>query len=178
MNKVYLIISLLLVGGMNAVLADQATVNALQESGAELTQAQADAIGSAQGAALVDEIAGLIPSCDASAVAGATIATIVSAAVTASPELAVSVASSAISAAPSQATVIKDAVSAAAPEQADAIMSLPVALSVSPAGDGCENTNIKRNIGTSDTPSNRVAASRRPPPGVSIFGGTSVSPSN
>jgi len=133
MKRVYLIVSLLLAISANVAMADQATVDALQEAGVELTKAQTAAIASAQGAELANEIAGLVPSCDGSGIASETRATIISAAVSASPELAELIEASVMNASPSQAAGINNM--------------------------GCEDPNAGRNIGTLDVRSNNVSVS-------------------
>ena len=95
MFKKRLIVSLLLVVNTGVVMADQAMVDAHEKAGVDLTEAQTAALATAQGAELANDISGLIPSCDGSAIARETTEIIISAA------------------------------AAAAPEQADVIMSLP-----------------------------------------------------
>jgi len=91
--------------------ADQATLDALQAAGIQLSAEQAATIAAAEGQALVDAIAALVEANPQLA------ATIVGAAVQAAPEMAVAITEAAVQAAPEYKTAIADAAMKAAPQQ-------------------------------------------------------------
>lgn len=130
--------------------ADQATLDALQAAGIQLSAEQAATIAAAEGQALVDAIAALVKANPQLA------ATIVGAAVQAAPEMAVAITEAAVQAAPEYKTAIADAAKTAAPDQAaniqaaaDRAAAASTGVNATGSGTQVNNSNIPGSTGGS-----------------------------
>ncbi|MFA5495375.1 MAG: hypothetical protein WC247_11400 [Porticoccaceae bacterium] len=141
MRKTFLMLPLIAAMGLSssAVFADAATLAAIQQAGVTLTSEQAAKVSAAQGEDIAAVLAEIVSALGND---GATIRTLIEAAVRAAPDHAVAIVSSVSAAVPSAAAIVAGAAIKAAPEQAAAITAAAVSMVPSQAASIIEQAII------------------------------------